>query len=122
MHPSPAALQTMILPVDVDRVIAAHDTVRSELLGERTVGGHWVGELASSPLATATAISALVIAHGNGASDAAGGSASLDPANLQHLLQADLSELTVETLHWLAERQNDDGGWADTERGRSNIA
>ena len=52
--------------VDVERLIAAHDTVRNELLGERTVGGHWVGELASSPLATATAVSALVIAHGNG--------------------------------------------------------
>src|SRR3972149_6398026 len=98
MHPSPAALQTMNLPVDVDRVIAAHDTVRSELLGERTVGGHWVGELASSPLATATAVSALVIAHGNGASGAApGGDGSQDRVNLQHVLQGDLSELIVES-------------------------
>ena len=123
MHPSPVALQNMNLHVDVERVIAAHDTVRSELLGERTVGGHWVGELSSSPLATATAISALVIAHGNGASDAATSVAvSPDRVNLQRLLQGDLSELIVESLHWLAERQNEDGGWSDTERGRSNLA
>ena len=38
------------------------------------------------------------------------------------MLQGDLSELIVESLHWLAQRQNEDGGWGDTEQGRSNIA
>ena len=110
----------MNLHVDVERLIAAHETVRSELLGERTVGGHWVGELSSSPLATAAAVSALVVAHGNGGFDVPVRRA--ERTNLQDMLQGDLSELIVESLHWLAERQNEDGGWGDTERGRSNIA
>jgi squalene-hopene/tetraprenyl-beta-curcumene cyclase len=112
----------MNLQIDVERLIAAHDAVRSELLGERTVGGHWVGELSSSPLATAAAVSALVIAHGNGGLDAAARATSPENNQMQNLLQGDLSELIVESLHWLAERQNEDGGWGDTERGRSNIA
>jgi squalene-hopene/tetraprenyl-beta-curcumene cyclase len=45
-----------------------------------------------------------------------------DRAGLQHVLQGDLSELIVEGLHWLAQRQNDDGGWSDTEHGRSTLA
>jgi squalene-hopene/tetraprenyl-beta-curcumene cyclase len=103
---------------DGERLIAAYDAVRSELLAERTVGGHWVGELASSPFATAAAVSALVVAHGNGSLEAA----STERTRLQDLLQGDLSELIIESLHWLAERQNLDGGWGDTERGRSNMA
>jgi squalene-hopene/tetraprenyl-beta-curcumene cyclase len=103
---------------DGERLIAAYDAVRSELLAERTVGGHWVGELASSPFATAAAVSALVVAHGNGSLEAA----STERTRLQDLMQGDLSELIIESLHWLAERQNRDGGWGDTERGRSNMA
>ena len=118
MHPSPVAPPNMNLHVDGERLIAARDAVRAELLGDRTVGGHWVGELASSPLATAAAVSALVVAHGNGSLDAA----SLERTRLQDLVQGDLSELIIESLHWLAERQNEDGGWGDTERGRSNMA
>jgi squalene-hopene/tetraprenyl-beta-curcumene cyclase len=112
----------MNLQVDTERLIAAHETVRSELLGERTVGGHWVGELSSSPLATAAAVSALVIAHGNGGLDAAAGGTLPEHSHLQNMLQGDLSELILESLHWLAERQNNDGGWGDTDRGRSNFA
>jgi squalene-hopene/tetraprenyl-beta-curcumene cyclase len=111
----------MNLQSDVERLFAAHNTVRAGLLGERTVGGHWVGELSSSPLATAAAVSALVISHGNGGFDAAG-TAPPERTQLQNMLQGDLSELIVESLHWLAERQNADGGWGDTEGGRSNIA
>ncbi len=107
----------MNLHVDSERLIAAYDTICSELLGNRTVGGHWVGELASSPLATATAVSALVLAHSNGRTEAALGSTSI-----ADMLQGDLSELIVESVHWLAQRQNEDGGWGETEQGRSNVA
>jgi squalene-hopene/tetraprenyl-beta-curcumene cyclase len=118
MHPSPVAPSSLSFHADGERLIAAYDAVRSELLAERTVGGHWVGELASSPFATAAAVSALVVAHGNGSLEAA----STERTRLQDLMQGDLSELIIESLHWLAERQNLDGGWGDTERGRSNMA
>jgi squalene-hopene/tetraprenyl-beta-curcumene cyclase len=113
----------MNLHVDVERVLAAHDTVRSELLAERTLAGHWVGELSSSPLATATAVSALTLAHATNAEDRHVGGPSRDgQINLDQLVRGDLSELIVESLHWLAQRQNDDGGWSDTDHGRSNLA
>ena len=108
----------MSLRVDGERLIAAHEAVRAELLAERTVGGHWVGELASSPLATAAAVSALVVAHGSGTLEMA----STERTTLQDMMQGDLSELIVESLHWLAERQNLDGGWGDADHGRSNMA
>jgi squalene-hopene/tetraprenyl-beta-curcumene cyclase len=113
----------MNLHIDVERVARAFGTVQSALLAERTVGGHWVGELGGSPSATAAAISALVVAHANGPDDlSASDSSPHKGANCTQLLQGDLSELIVEGLHWLAERQNPDGGWSDTERGRSSIA
>ncbi len=122
MHPSPVAPPILSLQTDVERLVAAQQTVRAELLGERTVGGHWVGELSSSPLATAAAVSALVIAHSNGGFDSPDGVPLAERTQLQNMLQGGLSELIVESLHWLAGRQNVDGGWGDTENGRSNIA
>lgn len=107
---------------DVERLIAAYDTVRSELLGERTVAGHWVGAPSSSPLATAAAVSALVIAGSDGGFDSLQSGDSAQRSRLQDMLQGGISELVVESLHWLAERQNKDGGWGDTKQGRSNIA
>ena len=35
-----------------DRLAAAHRTVQSQLLAERSPTGHWIGELSSSPLST----------------------------------------------------------------------
>jgi squalene-hopene/tetraprenyl-beta-curcumene cyclase len=113
----------MNLHVDLERIRVAHKTLRAELMAERTAAGHWVGELASSPSATATAISALVIAHQN--------DAGLDVRDLpvddrqfhsQDILQSDLSEVIVESLHWLARLQNEDGGWGDATGARSNLA
>ena len=41
---------------------------------------------------------------------------------IDELVQGDLSELLVESLHWLARRQNEDGGWGDCEGAESNTA
>lgn len=122
MQPSVAAAAILNSPADLDRLMAAHQTLRAELLGERTVGGHWVGELSSSPLATAAAVSALVIVQANGGFDGPTSDSTPAGSQLQNLLHGDLSELIVDSLHWLAERQNADGGWGDTDRSRSNIA
>ena len=51
--------------VDPDRLSAAYETARYDLLAESAAAGHWIGELSSSPLSTATAISALVIVERN---------------------------------------------------------
>ena len=50
------------------------------------------------------------------------GSRQRDFFEVDRLVQSDLSELIIESLHWLARRQNEDGGWGDTDRSLSNIA
>ncbi len=112
----------MNLHVDFERVRLAHKTLRAELLAERAADGHWVGELASSPVATAAAVSALVVSHQSnaGAALAAGTECSGDAVD--SVVQGDLSELLVASIHWLAQQQNEDGGWGDVPDGPSNIA
>ena len=94
-----------------------------ELLAERTPRGHWVGQIASSPLATAAAISALGVCPSTAirtmpcARALAG-----DGQVIEQLVQGDLSELLLESVHWLARHQNPDGGWGDCDAARSNIA
>ncbi|MGC1273197.1 MAG: hypothetical protein WBC44_05780, partial [Planctomycetaceae bacterium] len=45
--------------IDPQRLDAAYETARSRLLAERSPAGHWVGELSTSALSTATAVMAL---------------------------------------------------------------
>ena len=45
-----------------------------------------------------------------------------DGQAIEQVVQCDLSELLLESVHWLARRQNPDGGWGDCEGARSNIA
>ncbi len=96
--------------LDPARLQAAYQKVRDELLSERVfpenTGGHWVGELASSALSTATAISAL----------------SLVRKNSQIADRGVLDQLISGGIEWLAARQNDDGGFGDTDLSHSNIA
>ncbi len=84
------------------RLRQCYETAKSALLAERTPAGHWVGELSTSALSTATAVMAL------------------------HLVQQDeggeFSELIAHGLKWLAEHQNPDGGWGDTTKSLSNIS
>src|SRR3954468_2555428 len=112
----------MNLEVDVERLMLAHKAVRAELLAECAPGGYWSGQICSSPAATAAAVSALVISHRRDSDAMLRETASGDAQVIEQLVQGDLSELLVESLHWLARRQNEDGGWGDCEGARSNIA
>ena len=76
---------------------------RERLLALRTPVGHWEGELSSSALSTATATWALALA------DRAKGTS-------EH------ARRVRSGLDWLARNPNEDGGWGDTVRSRSNIS
>jgi len=83
--------------IDLTRLRAAYVKARDTLLAERTPEGYWVGELSSSALATATAITALTITK-------------REP------------EMIQKGLRWLVAHQNADGGWGDTVKSFSNIS
>lgn len=101
--------------VDGDRLQAAYQTARSDLMAECDPSGHWTGLLSSSPLSTATAISALALAERHAPTNARGRFAD-------EFRESRLSELLVASVHWLARHQNSDGGWGDTDKSLSNIA
>src|SRR5437870_3044752 len=87
-----------------DRLERAYQTARAALLAERTPEGHWVGELSTSALSTAVAVSALALVR---RSTTAHGS---------------FDALVRGGLDWLAANQNADGGWGDTVKSLSNIS
>src|SRR5260370_19268368 len=88
--------------VDPSRVNRAYQTALSALLAERNSDGYWTGELSSSALSTATAVSALVLIDKNSR------------------LHQNHQEIIARGLSWLAEHQNTDGGWGDTIKSPSN--
>ena len=71
--------------------------MRERLLAERTAAGHWEGELSSSPLSTATAVTALSIVGGH-------------------------ERLVERGLRWLADHQNPDGGFGDAAGCPGNVS
>ncbi len=85
--------------IDTNRLRAAYITARDALLAERVPAGHWVGELSMSALSTATAVMALHLAN-----------------PFEHRERIDAG------TKWLADHQNDDGGWGDTIKSFSNIS
>ncbi len=100
--------------VDPDRLSAAYETARCDLLAESVSAGHWVGQLSSSPLSTATAISALAIVERT--APTISGRFADEPREVA------LTRLIMNGVRWLAKRQNPDGGWGDTDKSTSNIA
>ncbi|MFT5324531.1 MAG: squalene-hopene/tetraprenyl-beta-curcumene cyclase [Planctomycetaceae bacterium] len=100
--------------IDHEQLTSAFETAKDLLLAEcRNEPGElprWEGELSTSALSTATAIMALqqVCNSGRSAADY-----SLD-ANFDALIRGGLS--------WLADHQNEDGGWGDTVKSISNIS
>ncbi|MEO8498115.1 MAG: hypothetical protein ABI614_23865, partial [Planctomycetota bacterium] len=79
-----------------NRLLAAYEKIRLQLLEEREPEGHWVGELSTSALSTATAISALALVERHGPTDAKSGRFQ------NELLESELSELIVRGIEWLA--------------------
>jgi len=77
--------------IDLDDFEATRRNAVQRLLDERNAHGWWTGELSSSALSTATAITALAI--------------------VDRELHA---ERIAAGIDWLAATQNDDGGWGDT--------
>jgi squalene-hopene/tetraprenyl-beta-curcumene cyclase len=88
--------------LDHERLERAYRLARDKLLAERTPDGHWVGELSTSALSTATAVSALALVQ-------------------KHTSQ-DYSAIIAGGIAWLAAHQNPDGGWGDTVKSLSNIS
>src|SRR5215212_9251931 len=95
------------MAIDPAALDEALGKVRDALLGERTRDGHWVGELSSSALSTATAVFAL---H------------ELSRLPLSSSRIGGLDALIRNGVQWLIANQNADGGWGDTIRSISNIS
>jgi squalene-hopene/tetraprenyl-beta-curcumene cyclase len=85
--------------ISPERLSAAYVTARDALLAERVPAGHWVGELSTSALSTATAVMALHL---------------VNPFTHRELIDAGMK--------WLVDHQNEDGGWGDTIKSLSNIS
>jgi squalene-hopene/tetraprenyl-beta-curcumene cyclase len=87
------------MSIDQERLDAAIEQTRAELLSRRAEGPWWEGHLSSSAVGTATAVIALQRA----------GFEQDEP-------------LIEEGVRWLVEDQNEDGGWGDSPGSPSNIA
>src|SRR5688572_12940192 len=89
--------------VDRNRLAAALGKARTELLACRNSTGYWEGELSSSALSTATAVTAMAIA---------------ERATGSNHFEDQISS----GLNWLTAHVNADGGWGDTVLSRSNLS
>ena len=90
--------------VDPHTLEKAYQTALAALLAERHPDGYWVGELSTSALSTAAAVSALAL---------------VQKATAAH---GSFTPLIDGGLAWLAAHQNADGGWGDTVKSFSNIS
>ncbi|MBA3312073.1 MAG: squalene--hopene cyclase [Planctomycetaceae bacterium] len=102
------------MQIDLDRLDAAYQTARDRLLAERAPAGHWVGELSTSALSTATAVMALEQVRRDRCS-----SRRREPAGPSN---DELTRLIDNGIAWLIAHQNEDGGWGDTTKSKSNIS
>ncbi len=89
-----------------------------QLLNSRVKAGYWEGELASSALATATAVFALALYHS--AHSRLQVRQSDERAGTD--LRATCQRLIKKGVEWLVKSQNPDGGWGDTVLSQSNIS
>jgi len=94
---------TKALEISQARLQQAFEIARDKLLAGRHADGHWIGELSTSALSTATAVSALRLVN-------------------QVRNQPQLEDLMRRGLDWLAAHQNSDGGWGDTNNSVSNLS
>lgn len=90
-------------------VASAWHKARASLLAEQVRGSHWVGQLSTSALSTATAISAWsLVRRAN--------------ADIYQQHRTEIDQSITRACQWLIEHQNVDGGFGDTDRSHSNIA
>jgi len=89
------------------RLRTAADLACRELLTARTAEGHWIGELSSSALATATAVCALAV---------------VDRESRHRSPISNHPSPLEQGLDWLARHANPDGGWGDTTLSSSNLS
>lgn len=89
--------------IDFTTVTSTLNSARGALIDARRQDGHWVGELSSSALSTATATCALALLA-------------------QEHPQPEADLLVRGGLDWLAGHQNADGGWGDTVDSSSNLS
>jgi squalene-hopene/tetraprenyl-beta-curcumene cyclase len=97
---------------NAQQVESNYQRAKAALLDARNADGHWVGELSSSALSTATAISALSLVRSHAPSANDGDLPGHDT----------LDELIDRGVDYLLSQQNSDGGWGDTSLSYSNIA
>lgn len=106
------------------RVRDALNVLRRDLLAARNSKGHWEGELSSSALSTATAVSAisatLVYTGNNATGPARTGSQNGESSQTRH--PDSRQQLISKGIEYLRSQQNEDGGFGDTDRSHSNIA
>jgi squalene-hopene/tetraprenyl-beta-curcumene cyclase len=117
-----------------ERLDRAYAIACEALLAERCWDGYWIGELSSSALATATAVSALSLVAQSEISDLKSEISDLkseisdlkfENSDLKSQIsdsKSQIRELIAGGLGWLAEHQNADGGWGDTALSFSNIS
>ncbi len=96
--------------LDRERLARATRIAVDHLLAQRNAASHWVGELSTSALSTATAVMAL---H-QFASKATSAAATRQAYACRSLIERGCV--------WLLAHQNEDGGWGDTTKSFSNIS
>ncbi len=86
------------------RIANAYAKVKHDVFAERGHAGHWVGQLSSSALSTATTVSALALVRRH------------DPR------QTTLEPIIEGGIRYLIRAVHSDGGWGDTDLSDSNIS
>jgi len=113
------------------RLKAALDFATTELLAARDTAGFWTGELSSSALSTATAVTALAITERRDNVQRSTFNAQRSTSKVQSSSakvdcgRSETSENQMQIsagLDWLAKNANADGGWGDTILSVSNLS
>ena len=87
------------MDIDLQKLKQTHASVRQHLIAAKGDNCYWQGSLSSSALATATAVTAFALT---------------DPVLYHKYIGLG--------IQWLSDNANEDGGWGDTPKSRSNIA
>jgi len=115
-------VKTVFSGLETSRLTGAFQKARKQLLESRVPAGHWIGELSSSALSTATAVSALTLVQRQRLDRRVTRQSPLVNGDDLAAGEAQIGKLIAGGIAWLAERQNEDGGWGDTDKSYSNIS